>query len=56
MYQLKPSLAYLIETLSANPVKVEKMQQDIYFRILSWLGVNLLILMCVRRMWRDLHT
>ena len=35
MYQLEPSLAYSIETLSADPTKLEKVQRNIYFRSLS---------------------
>lgn len=50
MYQLEPSLAYLIETLSANPKKIEKVQQNIYLKSLSWLGVNKHIIETIRRM------
>ena len=52
MYQLEPSLAYSIETLSANPTKVERVQRNIYFRSLSRLGVNQHIIETVRRMSR----
>ena len=50
MYQLEPSLAYSIETLSTDPTSVERTQQKIFFQSLSRLGVNQLIIKTVQRL------
>ena len=50
MYQLELSLAYSLKTLSVNPTKIKKVQQNIYFMRLSRLGVNQHIIETVRRM------
>ena len=52
MFQLEPSLAYSLETLSADPTSLEKAQRNIFYQSLSRLGVNQHIIETVRRLPR----
>lgn len=52
MYQMEPSLAYSLETLSADPTTLEKVQRRIFYQSLSQLGMNQHIIETVRRLPR----
>lgn len=48
--QLKPALSYSVLTMSADPTKVMKVQEEIFYRFLSCLGVNHNICKAVQKM------